>query len=153
MIPLDRPLLLDTNILVHLLRGRAAGQWLKSHLALNERRETPLLSVVSLGELLALASKWRWKNERVAEILRLTRQFVIVDLYRQQVLTAYAELSVTWEKRGRRLEQNDLWIAATAAATSAVLVTTDTDFRKLSGTVDVVWIDPEDLKRTEKTQR
>jgi len=147
----DVPLLLDTNIVVHLLRGRAAGRWLDTTFSLRRRSETPLLSAVSLGELLALATKWRWKAEKHAEILELGRMFVVVDIYRQEILESYAKLGVTWEKKGKRLEQNDLWIAATAAATHAAVLTTDNDFRKLSQVLDVHWVDPEMLKEIERS--
>jgi predicted nucleic acid-binding protein len=41
------------------------------------------------------------------------------------------------------MNQNGLWIAAAAAATSATLLTTDGDFDHLDGSlVRCVWIDP-----------
>jgi tRNA(fMet)-specific endonuclease VapC len=44
-------------------------------------------------------------------------------------------------------QQNDLWIAATAAATGALLLTTDRDFDDLHpGSLRREWVDPESLR-------
>ena len=45
-----------------------------------------------------------------------------------------------------RLEQNDLWIAATVDNIDATLLTTDKDFKQLEKIINVEWIDPEYLK-------
>jgi len=44
----------------------------------------------------------------------------------------YANAKSAAEKQGTPLDENDLWIAATTLSLSAVLVTTDTDFRRVS---------------------
>ncbi len=44
----------------------------------------------------------------------------------------YANVKSAAEKQGTPLDENDLWIAATTLSLSAVLVTTDTDFRRVS---------------------
>jgi predicted nucleic acid-binding protein len=41
----------------------------------------------------------------------------------------YASLKVSQERRGSRLDENDLWIAATALALGATLVNRDGDFQ------------------------
>jgi len=43
----------------------------------------------------------------------------------------YAGLKVTQQSRGLSLDENDLWIAATALAIGATLVTRDTDFKRI----------------------
>lgn len=45
----------------------------------------------------------------------------------------YARIKREVERKGTPLDENDLWIAATAASLGAVLVTTDSDFRRVSG--------------------
>lgn len=45
----------------------------------------------------------------------------------------YARLKREAERKGTPLDENDLWIAATASAIGATLVTTDSDFLRLSG--------------------
>jgi tRNA(fMet)-specific endonuclease VapC len=45
----------------------------------------------------------------------------------------YARIKRETERKGVRLDENDLWIAATALSLGAVLVTTDSDFQRVSG--------------------
>lgn len=44
----------------------------------------------------------------------------------------YARLKSEAERAGTPLDENDLWIAASAQATGAVLVTADSDFAKIA---------------------
>lgn len=50
---------------------------------------------------------------------------------------AYAAIKLSRQRQGLSLDENDLWIAATAFALNATLVTRDTDFRSLEE-IDVV---------------
>jgi predicted nucleic acid-binding protein len=45
----------------------------------------------------------------------------------------YASVKVARQRRGLPLDENDLWIAATALAIGATLVTRDSDFRQIEG--------------------
>ena len=45
----------------------------------------------------------------------------------------YARLKREAEKQGTPLDENDLWIAATAMALDAILVTADSDFQRIVG--------------------
>jgi tRNA(fMet)-specific endonuclease VapC len=45
----------------------------------------------------------------------------------------YAETKLAREQLGLRLDENDLWIAATARALGAVLVSRDTDLARIDG--------------------
>lgn len=45
----------------------------------------------------------------------------------------YARIKRDAEQQGGRLDENDLWIAATAMARGAIVVTSDSDFRRISG--------------------
>jgi tRNA(fMet)-specific endonuclease VapC len=47
------------------------------------------------------------------------------------VLDRYAQIDAHLKKSGRTLGKNDVWIAATAAATGALLLTNDKDFDPL----------------------
>jgi predicted nucleic acid-binding protein len=48
------------------------------------------------------------------------------------------------QKSGKSIEQNDMWIAATATASGAHLLTTDKDFDPLyPAYLDRTWIDPQ----------
>lgn len=43
----------------------------------------------------------------------------------------YAQIKTSRQKTGLTLDENDLWIAATARALGATLVTRDSDFRQI----------------------
>jgi predicted nucleic acid-binding protein len=45
----------------------------------------------------------------------------------------YARLKASQQRLGLPLDENDLWIAATALAIGATLVTRDTDFQSIQG--------------------
>jgi tRNA(fMet)-specific endonuclease VapC len=47
----------------------------------------------------------------------------------------YANVKVSQQRRGLPLDENDLWIAATAIASNATLVSRDSDFGKIEGLV------------------
>lgn len=122
-------ILLDTGIVVLLCRGGDAGKRLDGRYLLSSRREVPLLSVISVGELLAFARNASWGGGKEARLRELLGNLVIVDVNREPVLAAYAELSAHLKRAGTPMgQQNDLWIAATARATGATLLTTDKDF-------------------------
>ena len=139
-------LLLDTNVLVHLLRRSQAGAWLERTWQLTQRPKRPLVSAISIGEILALGEKWGWGPRRRQQIHELLGQLTILDIRYKEILEAYGSLSTYWERAGQRMEQNDLWIAASAHALDSVLLTTDKDFQKLDRMIRVEWIDPEHLK-------
>ena len=56
-------------------------------------------------------------------------QLPLINAGDEWVIKMYVELYVAARKRGRMMSQNDLWIAATAKATDAVLLTVDKDFQ------------------------
>ena len=51
----------------------------------------------------------------------------------------YARVKRAAEKAGTPLDENDLWIAATATSLGATLVTSDSDFSRLPGITPVDW--------------
>ncbi len=65
MSPAAALVLLDTNILVHLIRNDSVAQRLEADHQLTARRERPLVSEVTSGEIRALALKWGWGSGKV----------------------------------------------------------------------------------------
>lgn len=45
----------------------------------------------------------------------------------------YATMKIARQQKGLTLDENDLWIAATALSLGAVLITRDSDFQKIDG--------------------
>ena len=102
--------------------------------------------------MLALAEKNGWGEPKRRELDRVLAGLPQVDISKRDILKAYA-LVDAWThgrpvaapgdapppKPAKSMGKNDLWIAATAHATGAVLITTDRDFDHLHG----VWLNRE----------
>lgn len=135
MIPADDLVLLDTTVLVQLIRANQAGKRIDEQLGLSDRAERPLISVVTVGELRALAIKLGWGDRKQAQLNNLVRQVVVVDIRDEAVIQRYGEIDHYSErevKPARPLGQNDMWIAACASVYDAHVVTADLDFDHLS---------------------
>lgn len=71
------------------------------------------------------------------------KNVVPIDISSAEVLDAYAEIGAAATANGWTLSNNDTWIAATAKATGATLLTTDKDFDPLHKEfISRVYIDP-----------
>jgi len=123
--------LLDTNILVHCVRNNALGQRILATYGLLVLPDPPRISIVTHGELRSLAVQFGWGLPKVQIMETLLSRFVSVPLDRPGLIQAYADLDAYSRTIGRRMGKNDLWIAATARATGAKLLTTDADFDHL----------------------
>jgi predicted nucleic acid-binding protein len=112
--------LLDTNILVNLLRGQSTPdlKYFKSGCA---------ISIITFAELLygALKSQKPSVNSQLIHSLIDDLNLMLLDLD-TTVITQYAPLRVTLEQKGFRLEDFDLLIAATALSHNLTLVTANT---------------------------
>lgn len=123
--------LLDTNILVHLVRGDALGQRIQATYAPLMAERRPLISVVTDGELRSLTYQFDWGNERLEQVLFLLGYFQRMPIDTPDVLRAYVVIDADSRRNGRRMGKNDLWIAATTHVTGATLLTSDEDFDHL----------------------
>lgn len=136
-------LLLDTNIVIHLIRGNEVARRVDSLFHLRHRLERPLISVVTVAEGLTLALQFGWGERKTSELEELFNELLIVDVHQERILRAYAEIADFARRHGRTLSHNDIWIAATAMATEARLITADRDFDPLDpGFLKRTWIDP-----------
>lgn len=150
----DHPLhLLDTNVLVALIRAGVLGQHIDATFQPRQARFKPLVSVVSVGEIYSLARQFGWGPKKIAEVTKLLENLVVEDINAPEILAAYGEIDHASREIGRPMGKNDVWIAATAKVTGATLLTTDRDFDHLSATnplykpgvpaINLVWIDPD----------
>ncbi len=93
---------------------------------------------------MAFARKLTWGPSKTAILEDLFQNAVAVVDISDEILRTYAEVEDLLRRRGRPIEQNDIWIAATAIASGAHLLTTDKDFDPLYPKVlDRTWIDPQ----------
>jgi predicted nucleic acid-binding protein len=136
--------LLDTNVLVHYVR--ASPVWVRIRDAYQPLTLTPspLISVISEGEIRSLALQWEWGQKKLDQMEYCLSFFQSQTIDNPDLIRAYATIDAYCEQIGQPLGKNDVWIAATAAVTGACLLTTDRDFDRLTPlflTRD--WIDPD----------
>lgn len=144
-------ILLDTNVVIAYVREGRLAEAIERLLTLQSGATEGLVSVISVGEALAFARKNQWapaRQERLRTMLQA--RLVPVDIGRAEILDAYAEiydLLHRISKPAHPIGENDMWIAATARATGAKLVTMDRHFDHLFPKyIDRLWIDPKEGK-------
>jgi tRNA(fMet)-specific endonuclease VapC len=147
--PLSGGYLLDTNILVHLVRNDDLGQYLDKTYTLSGCPNGLTVSIVTWGELKSLARQFNWSTGRRATMAAMLGGFIRWDINDPAILDAYADIDAWSRANGRRMGKNDVWIAATAIVTSTTIRTTDKDFDHLDNPdssrawrVDRDWVDP-----------
>lgn len=125
---------LDTGVLLVLLRGGARGRLVDERYALRSARRRPMISIVSHGEIRVLARRNGWGEAKLAALQHALDGMVTIDINRPAIIDAYVELdlvSQAYPGGARNMGKNDLWIAACARAAAATLLTTDEDFGHL----------------------
>ena len=134
--------LFDTNILLFYIRENATASVIDSTYNPFGDGNTPILSVVSVGEIKSIALRNGWGKKKLDKLKELMSLFVITDINADDVLDMYAEIDAFSQNKlknkpltmtARNMGKNDLWIAATAAITSAKFLTSDDDFDHLDG--------------------
>src|SRR5437867_4370292 len=84
--------LLDSNILVHYVREDGLMRRLEGTYALLSRPQTPLISVVTEGELRSLALQFGWGQRRLQRLEELLGYLISVPLEFEGVIEAYARI-------------------------------------------------------------
>ena len=132
---------LDTNILLHYLRGTELSIWIdQQYRPLDSTINESIISVVTVGEIRALAKINHWGQRRLDKIDNLLDELLITDINTEDLIERYAEIDAFSHDKiigrplgmtARNMGKNDLWIAATASILDATLLTTDKDFNHL----------------------
>ena len=128
---MDTASLLDTGVLVHIIREDRTGIFIRDTYAPLLADPRPLISVVTEGEIRSLAYQWKWGREKREQMRFLLDYFDRAPIERDELLDAYAIIDAHSESVGRPMGKNDEWIAATAHVTGRRLLTTDRDFDPL----------------------
>lgn len=143
---MSRLYLLDTNVVLALLRGGALGAYIDASFGLSAGKRRPAISVVTHGELRVLASRNGWGGAKLAALQNALNALVTVDINVADVIDAYVEIDLYSQQHpdgARNMGKNDLWIAACAKASGATLLTTDKDFDHLNpAMIAVEYVDP-----------
>jgi len=137
-----RNFILDTNILMAYLKADKLFNKVSEDNNLNDEDAFTMISSITKGELLSIAFQNKWGEKRVANLSKLLNEFVFIDIGGNDdlLLNAYAEIDAFSLKRhptkkllgsAKPMGKNDMWIAATAFATNATLLTADGKFMHL----------------------
>jgi len=126
----ERPFLLDTCIILIWTRGGERAEQLRDKYGAALFDHSALVSIVSHAEILVLARRNEWGPKRLAQLQELLDSFVTIDLL-PEVVSSYVEVEMYSSKvegGARNMGKNDVWIAASAKAANARLLTSDKDF-------------------------
>ena len=135
--------ILDSNILLHYIRESPLAEVIEARYALTTADPAPLVSVVSEGELRALALRLAWGAAKRQRMEGLLSYFTVIPLPFADVVKTYAEIDDYSRRKGVTMGKNDIWIAATASVTGSRLLTSDKDFDHLDGVyLGRDWMDP-----------
>jgi tRNA(fMet)-specific endonuclease VapC len=135
--------LLDTNLLLHCVRQGASWRQIQTRYQLFIREPTPLFSIVSAGEIRSLAKLHNWGPAKLDKMEFALGYFEEMFIDNPEIVEAYASIDSHFQSQGRMYGKNDLWIAATAMVTGALLLTTDRDFDAMDPLfIKHEWIDP-----------
>lgn len=141
---------LDTNIILHYLKETDKKKWISKNIGPLQIGNIPIISVVSVAEIKAIAAKNNWGNKRIDTIEEFLKALVIIDIKYNELIDAYVQIDTFSQGKSkekalntssRNMGKNDLWIAATTSLTNSKLITTDKDFGHLDSTFfEVIWV-------------
>lgn len=138
-----RNFIVDTNILMAYLKAEPKlFKQISEDNKLDDDDAFIMVSSITKGEILSLALQNGWGERKVSILNKLLNQLLIIDISgdNDKLLNAYAEIDAFSLKRhpskkmlgsAKPMGKNDIWIAATAFATNATLLTTDGKFMHL----------------------
>jgi tRNA(fMet)-specific endonuclease VapC len=110
--------LIDTDIIIYSLKGRKDVQvWLRKN-----SRAPKFISVITYGELIYGARKSKHPEKNIGTVHRVAELFPIIDINRG-MMEFFGEIKVNLEKKGSRIDDMDLLIAATSMYMNLSLVT------------------------------
>ena len=124
--------LLDTNAISDLMRADAGIELWMAGL---DRRDQVVTCTIVRGEILFGIARLP-SGRRRAELEEAGRHFLAAvrcEPVPERAGDFYATVKLARQQRGLALDENDLWVAATALALGATLVSRDGDFRGIEG--------------------
>jgi tRNA(fMet)-specific endonuclease VapC len=149
---------LDTGILVGYIYGSKYAEYIEAKYSLMSPSNITVVSSVTIGEILSLATQLNWGEKKKQAIEKLIENFPTVDIGDRKILERYAEIDAYSQGKHpekklpkgmgpRNMGKNDIWIAATSSILKAILLTTDHHFDHLDNIfLRVIYID-QNLKK------
>jgi predicted nucleic acid-binding protein len=132
--------LLDTNIILNYIRKDSYSSQIDEKYSPLSIENSPIISVVTRGEILSIAFQNNWGNQKINFLKVLLDKFIIADINVDSIVDRYAEIDAFSQGKlpnkklkvsARNMGKNDIWIAATASVLEIKLLTTDKDFSHL----------------------
>lgn len=149
--------LLDTNIILHLVRESKLSDKILLDYQLFEIPQRQFISIVTEGELESIALQNEWGKNKTEELDNYLNKLINVDIRFGKIVKRYAEIDAFSQGKlknrplnisARNMTKNDLWIAATASVLDIPLITTDKDFAHLHNVfLDIILIDVIEAKK------
>jgi len=123
------PYLIDTDILINSIKGnKTINQKIAAYATMPKA-----ISIVTFGELLYGAKKSTQRDKNTSIVYRLAEIFPIVGITRSTI-EAFADMKIALDKKGERIEDFDLLVAATALSLNYTLVTNNTKhYKRIEG--------------------
>lgn len=124
--------LLDTNAISDLMR---AAPRIENWMAALGEDDRIVTCTISRGEVLFGIARLP-EGRRRAELEAASHQFLAAlhcEPVAERAGDFHASIKLARQQRGLVLDENDLWIAATAMALGATLVSRDSDFAEVDG--------------------
>lgn len=124
--------LLDTNAFSDLMREHPK---IDAHLASLTPADRAVICSVVRGEIRYGIERLPQGKRRQELGVKAAELFAILpcESVPEAAGDHYARVKLTRQQKGLTLDENDLWIAATALALGAVLISRDSDFQQIDG--------------------
>lgn len=121
--------LIDTDIIINSIKGNKTVNQKISEFATIPKA----ISIVTYGELLYGAKKSTQREKNTSIVYRLAEIFPILGVTRA-TMEAFTDLKAALDRKGDRIEDFDLLIAATALTLNYILVTNNTKhYKRING--------------------
>ncbi len=124
--------LLDTNAITDLMR---ADSRIENWMAGLDQRDRVVICAIVRGEVLFGIARLP-NGRRRTELEEAAHQFLSAFLCEpvpERAGDFYASVKLSRQQHGLALDENDLWLASTALALGATLVSRDNDFAGIEG--------------------
>ena len=132
--------MLDTNLLIHLIKSRPAA--VAQRVDASGESDRLCMSFVTWAELLKGAERSTRKADVLRRLDALSRHVTVTFPQGPAICRHYAEQSTRLKDAGTPIGANDLWIACHALAEAATLVTHNVgEFRRVGGLQVEDWVD------------